>query len=94
MVWTSSARRLALMILHSFKFNEPVLLVGETGCGKTRVCQTIASVLNRELIIVNCHLNTESSDFLGMVSHQKSLITIFGHKNFRPKFQQKFDIFQ
>ena len=65
MVWTSSARRLALMILHSFKFNEPVLLVGETGCGKTRVCQTIATVLNRNLIIVNCHLNTESSDFLG-----------------------------
>ena len=41
------------------------MLVGETGCGKTKVCQTIASVLNRELIIVNCHLNTESSDFLG-----------------------------
>ena len=65
MVWTSSAKRLALMILHSFYFNEPVLLVGETGCGKTRICQTIASVLNRELVIVNCHLNTESSDFLG-----------------------------
>ena len=65
MVWTSSARRLALLTLHSFKFNEPVLLVGETGCGKTRVCQTIAHILNRELISVNCHLNTESSDFLG-----------------------------
>ena len=30
---------------------------------------------------------------LGMISHKKSLITIFGHKHFRPKFQQKFDIF-
>ena len=29
---------------------------------------------------------------LGMLSHKKSLITIFGHKHFRPKFQQKFDI--
>ena len=65
MVWTSSARRLALLTLHSFKFNEPVLLVGETGCGKTRVCQTIAHILKRQLISVNCHLNTESSDFLG-----------------------------
>ena len=66
MVWTWSARRLALLILHSFKFNEPVLLVGETGCGKTRVCQTIAeNLLNRSLMTVNCHLNTESSDFLG-----------------------------
>ena len=31
---------------------------------------------------------------LGMLSHKKSLITIFGHKHFRPKFQQKIDIFQ
>ena len=31
---------------------------------------------------------------LGMISHKKSLITIFGHKQFRPKFQHKFDIFQ
>ena len=31
---------------------------------------------------------------LGMISHKKSLITIFGHNHFRPKFQQKFDIFE
>ena len=31
---------------------------------------------------------------LGMISHKKSLITIFGHKHFRPKFQQKIYIFQ
>ena len=31
---------------------------------------------------------------LGMISHKKSLITIFGHKHFRPKFQQKFYIFE
>ena len=29
----------------------------------------------------------------GMVSHKMSLITIFGHKHFRQKFHQKFDIF-
>ena len=32
-------------------------------------------------------------DELGMVSHIMSLITIFGHKHFRQKFHQKFDIF-
>ena len=37
---------------------------------------------------------SKSSLGLGMISHKKSLITIFGHKHFRPKFQQKFDIFQ
>ena len=30
---------------------------------------------------------------LGMISHKKSLITIFGHKYFRQKFHSKFDIF-
>ena len=30
---------------------------------------------------------------LGMISHKKSLITIFGHKHFRQKFHQKFVIF-
>ena len=30
---------------------------------------------------------------LGMFSHKMSLITIFGQKNFRQKFHQKFDIF-
>ena len=30
---------------------------------------------------------------LGMISHKMSLITIFGHKHFRQKFHQKFDIF-
>ena len=30
---------------------------------------------------------------LGMISYKMSLITIFGHKHFRQKFLQKFDIF-
>ena len=30
---------------------------------------------------------------IGMISHKKSLITIFGHKHFRHKFHQKIDIF-
>ena len=32
-------------------------------------------------------------DSLGMISHKKSLITIFGQKQFMQKFHQKFDIF-
>ena len=34
------------------------------------------------------------ASIVGMISRKISLITIFGHKHFRPKFQQKFDIFQ
>ena len=64
-VWTRAAVRMAVITLHSLRFKEPVLLVGETGCGKTQICQTLARVLERALVSINCHLNTESSDFLG-----------------------------
>lgn len=72
-VWTKSAARMAVITLHSLRFKEPVLLVGETGCGKTQICQTLARVLSRALISVNCHLNTESSDFLGGLRPNRSI---------------------
>lgn len=64
-VWTYNMRRLAVLIAKSFTFNEPVLLVGETGCGKTTICQVLATLKKRQLLSVNCHMHTESSDFLG-----------------------------
>jgi midasin len=60
-----------LLFLHpfvsgkAFEFKEPVLLVGETGCGKTTVCQMLAAIHQQSLYTVNCHMHTESSDFLG-----------------------------
>ena len=47
------------------RFDEPALLVGETGCGKTSVCQVLSQIHSRPLQILNCHMNTETSDFLG-----------------------------
>lgn len=64
-VWTYNMRRLAVLIAKAFTFNEPVLLVGETGCGKTTICQILACLSKRQLLSVNCHMHTESSDFLG-----------------------------
>ncbi|XP_047513354.1 midasin [Pieris napi] len=64
-VWTYNMRRLAVLIAKSFSFDEPVLLVGETGCGKTTICQVLAALSQRKLLSVNCHMHTESSDFLG-----------------------------
>ena len=72
-VWTRSAIRMAVITLHSLRFREPVLLVGETGCGKTQICQTLARVLSRALVSINCHLNTESSDFLGGLRPNRSI---------------------
>lgn len=41
------------------------MLVGETGCGKTTVCQLYSLLFSQPLHILNCHQHTETSDFLG-----------------------------
>lgn len=64
-VWTKAMRRLAVLVETSIKYKEPLLLVGETGCGKTTVCQILAHLLNKEIITVNAHQNTETGDILG-----------------------------
>lgn len=64
-VWTFEMRRMAVLVSKSLEFNEPVLLVGPTGCGKTTVCQILAEIVKRELRILNCHMHTEGADFLG-----------------------------
>ncbi|KAH6668907.1 hypothetical protein B0J14DRAFT_674425 [Halenospora varia] len=64
-VWTQAMRRLYVLVSHALRNNEPVLLVGETGCGKTTVCQMLADALGKELHIVNAHQNTETGDLIG-----------------------------
>lgn len=44
---------------------EPVLLVGETGTGKTTTISYLSSLLNHPLISLNLSNQTESSDLLG-----------------------------
>jgi midasin len=65
LVWTSAMRRLYILLARALRFNEPVLLVGETGCGKTSVCQVFAEGQNRTLHTINCHQNSETADFIG-----------------------------
>ncbi|XP_074982679.1 midasin isoform X2 [Caretta caretta] len=64
-VWTQGMRRLAVLVGRALEFGEPVLLVGDTGCGKTTICQIFAALANQKLHSVNCHLHMETSDFLG-----------------------------
>lgn len=44
---------------------EPVLLVGETGTGKTTLVQEIASQVRAKLVVVNLSQQTDSSDLIG-----------------------------
>ncbi|GBC28203.2 uncharacterized protein OCT59_003902 [Rhizophagus irregularis] len=64
-VWTKAMKRLFTLVTQCLKFNEPILLIGETGCGKTTICQMLAEIKEKELHIVNCHHSTETADLLG-----------------------------
>jgi midasin len=64
-VWTKSMKRLFILVAHALRNNEPILLVGETGCGKTTVCQMLAEAFGKDLFIVNAHQNTETGDLIG-----------------------------
>ncbi|KAG5454893.1 AAA ATPase midasin [Clonorchis sinensis] len=64
-VWTRDMRRMLVLIGNALKYKEPILLVGETSCGKTTVCQLFAALKHQKLHCVNCHQYTEAGDFLG-----------------------------
>jgi midasin len=42
-----------------------VLLIGETGCGKTTLAELLAVVTKRKFFSINCHKHMEASDLLG-----------------------------
>ncbi|KAJ1981391.1 AAA ATPase midasin, partial [Dimargaris xerosporica] len=63
--WTQAMRRLFVLVAQCLRHREPVLLVGDTGSGKTTVCQVLATIQQHQLHIVNCHQNTETADILG-----------------------------
>ena len=65
LVWTFALRRLAVLVGHAMRFVEPILMVGDTGCGKTTICQYLAAERSLKLLTVNCHQYSEGSDFLG-----------------------------
>lgn len=64
-IWTRAMRRLYVLVKRAIMNNEPVLLVGETGCGKTTVVQLLAEFEKQQLHIVNAHQNTETGDLIG-----------------------------
>lgn len=80
-VFTKPMTRLLVLIYTSFLYNEPVLLVGQTGSGKTSACEVIADFFNKNLIILNGHQNTETSDVMGT------------QRPSRKKLEYKYDLF-
>ena len=64
-IWTIAMKRLYVLLNAAIDQSEPVLLIGETGCGKTTICQIAAAQANKSLHIVNAHQNSDTADFLG-----------------------------
>ena len=62
---TKSFRRMLIHISRAVHFDEPILLVGPTGSGKTTACQLISKLHQKKLQYINCHMHTETADFIG-----------------------------
>ncbi|KAJ1726662.1 AAA ATPase midasin, partial [Coemansia biformis] len=62
---TRHARCLLERIAAAVQRTEPVLLVGETGTGKTTAVQRLASLAGRELSVFNLSQQSDASDLLG-----------------------------
>ncbi|CAA3030250.1 Midasin [Olea europaea subsp. europaea] len=52
-------------IAGSVKYNQPVLLVGETGTGKTTLVQSLATRLGQTLTVLNLSQQSDVADLLG-----------------------------
>lgn len=62
---TNSFRRVFVLTYKCIINEEPVLLVGETGIGKTTLCQLMAKILGRHFYMINTHQNSTTQDFIG-----------------------------
>jgi midasin len=62
---TGHAMRLLERVAAAVQMTEPVLLVGETGTGKTALVQQLAKITGAPLTVVNLSNQSESADFLG-----------------------------
>ena len=58
---TNLLERVAVCVTH----NEPVLLVGETGVGKTSSVQFLAEKVGQRLRVINMNQQSDSGDLLG-----------------------------
>jgi len=62
---TGSAMRLMERLAVAIACDEPILLVGETGVGKTTTIQEIARLTEKKFSVINLSQQTDSADLIG-----------------------------
>jgi len=65
LILTPSYLRLIDLVYKAWANYEAVLLIGETGIGKTRICEVVSALFKVSLKSINVHSGTEGSDFIG-----------------------------
>lgn len=71
-----SDRALATTVLLALKLNKPILLEGEAGVGKTQVAKTLASLLDRDLIRLQCYEGLDVNTTIYEWNYQGQLLQI------------------
>lgn len=65
LAWTPTLVRAFALVDAAMAAGEPVLLIGDTGSGKTTACQLAAALRGLPLVTVSCSRFTEAADFVG-----------------------------
>src|SRR6185295_11362067 len=69
-------RGLATAIYLALHLDKPLLLEGEAGVGKTEVAKTLATLLDRELIRLQCYEGIDASQALYEWNYSRQLIAV------------------
>jgi MoxR-like ATPase len=74
-------RRLATVVHLALRLQRPLFLEGEPGTGKTEIARTVAAMLGRPLIRLQCYEGLDESKALYEWNYKKQLLRIQADKN-------------
>lgn len=69
-------RDLATTVLLALKLGKPILLEGEAGVGKTQIAKTLAQLLGRQLIRLQCYEGLDVNTTIYEWNYQRQLLQI------------------
>ncbi|TBT99712.1 putative AAA ATPase, partial [Hamiltosporidium magnivora] len=64
-VLTPSYLRMYMLIYTAWINKEPILLIGETGIGKTKMLEYVSNLMGVNIETFSCNSNTQTHDFIG-----------------------------